>query len=60
MGSTLAVSQVDTSRESTFSRQAPLGLAVLLGHRWNRVKPTAVYEEIPSEGKYEPAFEVQA
>jgi hypothetical protein len=38
----------------------PLGLAVLLGHRWNRLRPTVVYEELPVSATYEPAFQVQA
>lgn len=38
----------------------PLGLAVLLGNRWNRVRPTVAYEEIPAHGIYEAAFEVEA
>lgn len=37
----------------------PMGLALLLGHRWNRVAPTVVYEDLASRG-YEPAFTVSA
>lgn len=37
----------------------PMGLALLLGHRWNRVAPTTVYEDLASDG-YEAAFEVSA
>lgn len=37
----------------------PMGLALLLGHRWNRVAPTIVYEDIASLG-YEAAFTVSA
>jgi len=38
---------------------APMGQS-LLGHRWNRVAPTTVYEEVRSETQYHPAFEVSA
>jgi len=38
----------------------PLGLAALLGHRWNRVKPTIVYEDVQGEHTYEAAFTVDA
>ncbi len=37
----------------------PMGLSLLLGHRWNRVAPTTVYEDIAALG-YEPAFTVSA
>ncbi len=37
----------------------PMGFALLLGHRWNRVAPTAVYEDLGSLG-YDPAFTVSA
>lgn len=37
----------------------PMGLALLLGHRWNRVVPTIVYEDLASLG-YEAAFTVSA
>lgn len=37
----------------------PMGLAVLLGHRWNRVAPTIVYEDLAALG-YEAAFTVSA
>lgn len=37
----------------------PMGLALLLGHRWNRVAPTVVYEDLASLG-YEAAFTVSA
>jgi SMODS-associated and fused to various effectors sensor domain len=37
----------------------PMGLALLLGHRWNRVVPTIVYEDLAAEG-YEAAFTVSA
>lgn len=38
----------------------PLGLAVLLGQRWNRVGPTVVYEDVHGPLVYEPAFTVAA
>jgi hypothetical protein len=38
----------------------PMGLAMLLGHRWNRVAPTVVYEEVLTDTQYEPAFTVSA
>jgi hypothetical protein len=37
----------------------PIGLALLLGHRWNRIAPTVVYEDLASLG-YEAAFTVSA
>lgn len=37
----------------------PMGLALLLGHRWNRVAPTTVYEDLAALG-YEAAFTVSA
>lgn len=38
---------------------APMGLALLLGHRWNRVAPTIVYEDLATLG-YDAAFTVTA
>lgn len=38
----------------------PMGLALLLGHRWNRVKPTVVYEDVQDELTYEAAFTLDA
>jgi hypothetical protein len=38
---------------------APMGLAILLGHRWNRVAPTTVYEDLAALG-YEAAFTISA
>jgi hypothetical protein len=38
---------------------APMGLALLLGHRWNRIAPTVVYEDLAALG-YEAAFRVSA
>jgi hypothetical protein len=37
----------------------PMGLALLLGHRWNRVAPTVVYEDLSGLG-YEAAFSLSA
>jgi SMODS-associated and fused to various effectors sensor domain len=37
----------------------PMGLALLLGHRWNRVAPTVVYEDLGAVG-YDAAFTVTA
>jgi hypothetical protein len=37
----------------------PMGLALLLGHRWNRVAPTLVYEDLAALG-YEAAFTISA
>jgi len=38
----------------------PMGLAMLLGHRWNRVRPTVVYEDVRGERGYEAAFTLDA
>jgi hypothetical protein len=38
----------------------PMGLSLLLGHRWNRIAPTLVYEEIRTDAQYEAAFTVSA
>ena len=38
----------------------PRGLALLLGHRWNRLCQTVVYEDIKVDEGYQPAFTVQA
>lgn len=38
----------------------PMGLALLLGHRWNRVRPTVVYEDVQSDVVYEQAFTLDA
>jgi hypothetical protein len=38
----------------------PGGLALLLGHRWNRVAPTQVYEHLGIGKGYVPAFAVSA
>jgi CBASS immunity sensor of nucleotide second messenger signals len=37
----------------------PMGLSLIVGHRWNRIAPTTVYEDIAALG-YEPAFTVSA
>jgi len=37
----------------------PMGLALLVGHRWNRVAPTVVYED-QKDARYEAAFIVSA
>lgn len=37
----------------------PLGLAVILGHHWNRVMPTAVYEHLGTT-EYVQAFRISA
>ncbi|WP_406381362.1 hypothetical protein OHU25_51375 [Streptomyces sp. NBC_00117] len=37
-----------------------MGLAVLLGHRWNRLRPTVMYEDVRTAQGYEPAFTVEA
>lgn len=36
----------------------PLGFALLLGHRWNRMSPTVVYEHRGRSLGYQPAFTV--
>lgn len=38
----------------------PGGLALLLGHRWNRLRPTVVYEHLGPGRGYTPAFTVDA
>ncbi|MFD0022807.1 SAVED domain-containing protein [Streptomyces sp. NPDC058382] len=38
----------------------PMGLAVLLGNRWNRLCQTVVYEDIKIDDGYEAAFSVEA
>lgn len=37
----------------------PMGLSLLLGNRWNRIAPTAVYEDLAARG-YERAFSISA
>jgi hypothetical protein len=38
----------------------PMGLSLLLGHRWNRLRPTVVYEDVQGATGYEQAFTVAA
>ncbi|GAB3430160.1 SAVED domain-containing protein [Actinophytocola sediminis] len=38
----------------------PMGLALLLGHRWNRLRPTVVYEDVQGRAVYEKAFTIDA
>lgn len=39
---------------------SPMGLALLLGHRWNRLRPTVVYEDVNTAAIYEAAFTISA
>jgi hypothetical protein len=39
---------------------APGGLALLLGHRWNALRPTTVYEHLGSGAGYVPTLNVPA
>lgn len=63
----LAVGARDAARHVSRGRQrlhlflaGPLGFSLLLGHRWNRVAPTVVYEDVHTSGTYELAFTVDA
>ena len=63
----LAVGIRDHLRRSTRRIQrmhlflaCPMGLAVLLGNRWNRLCQTIVYEDIKIGDGYEAAFTVEA
>jgi hypothetical protein len=47
------------SRTSRSWKKDARGLALLLGHRWNRIAPTVVYEDLAALG-YEAAFTVSA
>ncbi|MER6028548.1 SAVED domain-containing protein [Streptomyces sp. NPDC001851] len=38
----------------------PMGVAVLLGNRWNRLCQTVVYEDIKIDSAYEAAFTMEA
>lgn len=38
----------------------PMGLSLLLGHRWNRVAPTIVYEDLGAKLTYQAAFTISA
>ncbi len=62
----LAVSMRDAARRAVRGHRrvhlflaGPMGLALLLGHRWNRIAPTVVYEDLAALG-YEAAFTVSA
>ncbi|MEU1050495.1 SAVED domain-containing protein [Streptomyces sp. NPDC005897] len=39
---------------------SPVDLALLLGNRWNRLRPTTVYEDVNAEQVYEKAFVIDA
>jgi hypothetical protein len=63
----LAVSLRDAVRRASRNaprihlfQASPMGLALLLGHRWNRVRPTTVYEDVAGNPIYEPAFTIDA
>jgi hypothetical protein len=63
----LAVGVRDTVRQACRNNPrvhlflaGPMGLALLLGHRWNRVRPTVVYEDVQDELVYELAFTLDA
>jgi SMODS-associated and fused to various effectors sensor domain len=51
--------QPDVNRVHLFLA-GPGGLALLLGHRWNRIRPTVVYEHLGPGRGYTPAFTVDA
>nr|WP_260611430.1 SAVED domain-containing protein [Streptomyces sp. WAC04770] len=38
----------------------PMGLSLLLGNRWNRLRPTTVYEDVNAHQVYEKAFVIDA
>ncbi|MFJ7181059.1 SAVED domain-containing protein [Streptomyces massasporeus] len=38
----------------------PRGLSLLLGNRWNRLRPTTVYEDVNAQQLYEKAFVIDA
>jgi hypothetical protein len=63
----LAVGLRDTARRASTSNSrihlflaGPMGLALLLGHRWNRLRPTVVYEDVQGPQNYEAAFTIDA
>jgi hypothetical protein len=63
----LAVGIRDTLRRPTRTTPqihlflaCPMGLAVLLGHRWNRLRRTVVYEDVRTAQGYEAAFTIEA
>lgn len=39
---------------------SPMGLALMLGHRWNRLRTTTVYEDLNRTPMYEAAFTIRA
>lgn len=39
---------------------SPMGLALMLGHRWNRLRTTTVYEDLNRNPVYEAAFTIHA
>jgi hypothetical protein len=39
---------------------SPMGLALMLGHRWNRLRTTTVYEDLNHNPVYEAAFTIHA
>jgi len=55
----LLLEQADTERIHLFLA-VPGGLALLLGHRWNALRPTTVYEHLGAGRGYVPTLEVQA
>ncbi|MFE5286044.1 hypothetical protein ACFRAQ_13870 [Nocardia sp. NPDC056611] len=40
---------------SSHIQPSPMGLALLLGHRWNRLRPTVVYEDVNNTAAICPA-----
>jgi hypothetical protein len=52
--------RVKNARRVHLFLAGPMGLSLLLGHRWNRVAPTTVYEEVRGESQYSRAFDVSA
>lgn len=56
---TAIIQHSDTSHIHLFLA-GPGGLALLLGHRWNRLRPTTVYEHIGIGMGYQPAFTIDA
>lgn len=51
--------QLRSSKHIHLFMAAPQGLALLLGHLWNSLAPTSVYEHLGGS-EYTPAFEVSA
>ncbi len=63
----LAVGIRDTVRRASRNaprvhlfQASPMGLALMLGHRWNRLRSTVVYEDVATERIYEEAFTIDA